>query len=77
MLHEPFRPQLFNLEEDPNEFIDLGDHPAYAAERAHLHERLFSWHRNLKVRTEVPAQELLRRGPERDEDEFGIMIGHW
>ncbi len=77
VLHEPFRPQLFNLEEDPNEFIDLGDHPAYAAERAHLHERLFSWHRNLKVRTEVPAQELLRRGPERDEDEFGIMIGHW
>jgi arylsulfatase A-like enzyme len=77
VLHEPFRPQLFNLKDDPGEFIDLGDDPAYEKERAQLHERLFAWQRRLKTRTEVPTNELFRRGPERDENEFGIMIGHW
>ena len=77
MLHEPFKPQLFNLKDDPGEFVDLGDDPAYEKERAQLHERLFAWQRRLKTRTEVPTNELFRRGPERDENEFGIMIGHW
>ena len=77
VLHEKFRPQLYNLFDDPNEFKDLGDDPAYSGPRADLHEALFCWQRKLKARTEVQAEELLGRGPERDGSEFGILIGHW
>ena len=29
ILHERFRPQLFDLDSDPGEFVDLGDDPGY------------------------------------------------
>ncbi len=77
VLHERFRPQLYNLLDDPNEFKDLGDDPSCAEIRADLHETLFAWHRNLKSRTEAQADRLLTMGPERDEADFGILIGHW
>lgn len=77
VLHEKFRPQLYNLLDDPNEFIDLGEDPAYSGPRAELHETLFGWHRKLKSRTEVHTDDLPDRGPERDESDFGILIGRW
>jgi arylsulfatase A-like enzyme len=77
VLHERFRPQLYNLLDDPNEFKDLGDDPSCAEVRADLHEALFAWHRKLKSRTEAQADRLLTMGPERDETDFGILIGHW
>lgn len=77
VLHKRFRPQLFDLKNDPMEFHDLGDDPTHATTRAELHEALFHWQRGLKIRTEVPVEQLQGRGPERDEGEFGIMIGHW
>jgi len=77
VLHERFRPQLYNLLDDPNEFRDLGDDPNCVEVRADLHEALFAWHRKLKSRTEAQADQLLTMGPERDETDFGILIGHW
>jgi arylsulfatase A-like enzyme len=76
IFHEHFPPQLFNLENDPDELEDLGLNSAYQAVRDEFHERLFTWCRNLKVRTEIPTERLFDMGPERDE-ELGILIGHW
>jgi arylsulfatase A-like enzyme len=76
IFHEHFPPQLFDLENDPHEFIDLGDDPGYREVRQENHDRLFAWFRGLKVRTEIPMETLFGMGPELDE-ELGIMIGHW
>ena len=77
VLHQRFRPQLFNLVDDPNEFRDLGDDPDCRSVREELHEMLFDWQRTLKARTEIPIDDLMGRGPKRDEEDFGILIGHW
>ena len=76
ILHERFRPQLFDLDDDPQEFVDLGGEPGYEDVRRELHERLFTWFRRCRNRTEMPENFLLEMGPERDE-RLGIMIGHW
>ena len=39
-VHYPERPQLFDLEADPEELRDLGTDPAHAARRSELHARL-------------------------------------
>jgi len=76
ILHERFRPQLFDLDNDPDEFIDLGQDPGYASVRQDCYDQLFTWYRNLKVRTEVPTEFLFKMGPDRDEQR-GILIGRW
>ncbi|HCX88826.1 MAG TPA: phosphonate monoester hydrolase [Gammaproteobacteria bacterium] len=77
ILHQKFRPQLFNLLDDPDEFHDLGSDPACRSVCEALHEMLFGWQRTLKSRTEVPTGDLMGRGPKRDEADFGILIGRW
>lgn len=77
VLHQKFQPQLFDLADDPNEFNDLGNNPACNTVRQELHEQLFGWQRTLKARTEIATDDLMERGPIRDEEEFGILIGHW
>ena len=37
---EGYRPQLFNLEDDPGEWHDLGDDPAHSEVQRELHERV-------------------------------------
>ena len=76
IFHEHFPPQLFDLENDPHELIDLGEDPGYRAARQENYDRLFTWFRRLKARTEIPTETLFDMGPELDE-ELGIMIGHW
>ena len=76
IFHEKFHPQLFDLDNDPDEFIDLGEDPGYRAVRQDCYDQLFAWHRNRKVRTEVPTGTLFDMGPERAE-ERGILIGRW
>ena len=63
--------------DDPNEFHDLGDDPNCRSVREELHEMLFGWQRTLKARTEIPTDDLMGRGPKRDEEDFGILIGRW
>ena len=76
ILHERFRPQLFDLDGDPLELVDLGDAPGYENVRREMHDRLFTWFRRRRNRTEMPEAFLFEMGPERDE-RLGIMIGHW
>ena len=76
ILHEKFRPQLYNMQNDPEEFIDLGDSPEYASVRDEMHEKIFSWFRKRLIRTEMDYDSLFEMGVERDE-KMGILIGHW
>ena len=73
--YEHFRPQLFDLNADPDEFHDLGDSPAHAAVRAGLHERLFTWLRTRRTRTTLADTTVDERtaGTQRR----GILIGVW
>ena len=76
VFHECFRPQLFDLDGDPQELVDLGDDPGYEHVRREMHDRLFAWFRRLRRRTEMREEVLFDMGPGRDEG-LGIMIGHW
>ena len=76
ILHERFGPQLFDMENDPDELVDLGADPGYEPVRRELHERLFTWFRRRRNRTEIPESVLFGMGPERDE-RLGIIIGRW
>jgi arylsulfatase A-like enzyme len=76
IFHEGFPPQLFDIANDPDEFIDLGRDPGYEVVRREMHERLFTWLRRRRNRTEISTSKLFDRGPDRDQ-EMGILIGHW
>ena len=71
-----FRPQLFDMQRDPNELADLGDDPAYAKIRAQMQALLIDSRRRLKPRLGMPYENLAAMGPERDES-HGIIIGRW
>lgn len=72
---EGLRPQLFDLRNDPDEFVDLGADPAYAAVRERFQTRLFDWLRNRRIHPTVSHDVMA--GWTRKEEEVGIHIGHW
>lgn len=69
------RPQLFDLLEDPEECVDLGDAAGHERIRLEMRERLGEWLMNLKNRTTVDASYVERR----TEDAKGnrVFIGLW
>lgn len=73
--YEHFRPQLFNLKDDPNELNDLGESPDHERVRTELHERLFAWLRTRRTRVTLSDETVSQRtdGASRR----GIMIGVW
>lgn len=71
-----FRPQLFDLVEDPNEFNDLGESAQHNEILQHMRERLISWRQRLKPRTGQAFENLADMGPESDE-KAGFLIGRW
>ena len=74
--HHRFRPQLFDLQNDPQELVDLGDDPGYEAQRIEMQQRLIDWRSRLKPRVNVAYDELEAMGPQLDEQR-GIIIGRW
>jgi arylsulfatase A-like enzyme len=75
ILYEKYRPQLFDLENDPQEQNDLGRDEAHADVRAELHERLFRWLRTRPIRpTRTDAQMAGLTGKAK---ERGYFIGVW
>jgi len=73
--YENFRPQLFDLDDDPEELIDLGESPSHEAVRAEMRERLFEWLRARRSRTTLSDEEVAGRtasGKKR-----GYFIGVW
>jgi len=74
--HEAYRPQLFDLRNDPNQLVDLGADPAYETARRDLYDCLFLWMRQRRLRVTVTMEQIQKFGPERDEA-AGVFIGHW
>ncbi|MGI9509044.1 MAG: sulfatase-like hydrolase/transferase, partial [Geminicoccaceae bacterium] len=70
-----FPPQLFDLENDPDEFNDLGRDPSHEATRRDLHARLLDRLTARKNRVTMTDDGVYAmRG---DEDSTGIIIGKW
>ncbi len=74
--HHKFAAQLFDLENDPDELIDLGQDTRYAGILQQMQNFLFEWRGNLKRRCGLDYEFMAGQGPERDE-EWGILIGRW
>jgi arylsulfatase A-like enzyme len=71
-----YRPQLFDLSNDPDELCDLGEDSGMAPVRARMQEALFEWHATLKHRaTEDDGQVQMRTNAH--ERMMNILIGRW
>ncbi|RZO37727.1 MAG: phosphonate monoester hydrolase [Rhodospirillaceae bacterium] len=75
LLWEGYRSQLFDLENDPNEFDDLGESADHANIRAELHERLFRWLRTRATRITISEEAVRHRTGGAPKQ--GIIIGEW
>jgi arylsulfatase A-like enzyme len=71
---EGFRPQLFDLREDPDEFHDLGTDPPAAVERE-MRERLLQW--SLRRRNRTTASDAEVEEKTEAVKRHGIHIGVW
>jgi arylsulfatase A-like enzyme len=69
------RPQLFDLEADPDEFHDLGDDPALTGTRAAMKEKLLAWFTALKRRTTITFEEAEMRTD--SHKKAGVFLGQW
>ncbi len=71
-----FRPQLYDVVNDPNEFVDLGESAEHEEIRRMYHEKIFVWMRNrqMSLMSDEDAQIIV--GPH-DEDKIGVYIGYW
>ena len=68
-----FRPILFDLKEDPDEFIDLATDPDYAPVLEQMYDYLGRWARRLSQRTALSDEDIRkRRGSMQG---VGILIG--
>ncbi len=73
---EGYPAQLFDLQEDPQEFDDRGTDPALQAVRAAMHQRLFDWLSLRKHRTTETLAQVEAR-THAHERMMGIQIGKW
>ncbi|MEM7544069.1 MAG: sulfatase-like hydrolase/transferase [Pseudomonadota bacterium] len=70
---EGLRCQLFDMEEDPNEFIDLWDSPDHREIIAMMYQRLGQWARRMSQRTTLSDTDVIaKRG---GSDGTGVTIG--
>ena len=70
-----FRPMLFDLQEDPDELVDLGQDPAHEEIRAEMASHLSDWARRLSQRTTMSPDDIVKerqRSPS-----HGILLGAW
>jgi arylsulfatase A-like enzyme len=69
-----FRPMLYDLAADPNEFRDLGTDPACEDQRQRLAAALHAWGLRLSQRTTFSDRQIRTRS---NSDRRGILIGVW
>lgn len=76
-----FPPMLYDLAEDPDEYVDLGQSPTHAHERARLYEQLARWSRMTRTQTTVSDEDVMASDEAaRAYDVLinpGILIGYW
>ena len=70
-----FGAQLFDLRNDPSEFVDLGRDPGYAATRDALHCMLFERIGRRKNRVGITTEGVRQRTD--GAHKHGTMIGYW
>ena len=68
-----FRPMLFDLESDPDEFVDLGDSADHKAIIAMMRERLCKWARRMSQRVTISDDQIARGRSASDYK--GILLG--
>ncbi len=69
------RPQLFDLQADPGELVDLGRDAGHERVREMMKARLFDWFTRLKRRTTMNAQEIEARTA--THKQHGVFFGVW
>jgi len=75
-IHAPgYRPMMFDLEEDPNEFSDLGADPRSAVERTRMAGALQEWALRNAQRTTADDETVMKRRA--GAEQVGIHIGVW
>lgn len=70
-----FRPLLFDLANDPDEFIDLGDDARHAGVRDEFETKLFHWMLSRKQFTAIP--DAFVANWLKDPRFSSMLIGHW
>jgi arylsulfatase A-like enzyme len=70
-----YRPQLFDLQDDPLEFHDLGADGALAGVRDAMRHRLLTWFTGLKSRTTITWAEAEQRTDSHKKG--GVFLGEW
>jgi len=70
-----FRPMLFDMQSDPEEFRDLGNEPAYQDERDRLFGHLAQWGLRLSQRVTRSEQQMLDMFGRAEKR--GVLIGVW
>ena len=70
-----FRPQLFDLHNDPQEYFDLGADPAHEAVRSAMRLRLLDWFCTLKPRVTVTNDEVAAKT--NVYKQAGVFFGVW
>jgi len=75
-IHAPgFLPILFDLTNDPDEFVDLGNSDDHTDARQYMHYALADWslqYRQRETVSEERAEQMVGL-----EDKFGVLIGYW
>jgi arylsulfatase A-like enzyme len=72
-----FRPMLYDLANDPEEFHDLGADPAFAAERARMERVLLDWALRDHARVTMPDSSILGYRGGEGATKAGVLIGFW
>lgn len=70
-----YRPQLFDLANDPDEFVDLGAEASHEAERTRMHAKLAQWHGALKQRVTVDTPTV--ESKTNTHKDWGVFFGEW
>jgi arylsulfatase A-like enzyme len=68
-------PQLFDLQEDPAELVDLGRDPGYAGVREDHLSWVFDWMRQRRNRVTISDEAIMKRATPAAAG--GVIIGEW
>jgi len=72
-----FRPMLYDLESDPQEFVDRGADPACADIVARLQSELFDWALHPKMHITTPNAKIAAYAAQQLQVKNGVLIGIW
>jgi hypothetical protein len=72
-----FRPMLYDLESDSQEFIDRGEDPSCAGVIARLQAALFNWALHPKMHITTSNEKIAAYAENQLQVKGGVLIGIW